>query len=202
VTVRILRKAEYRAMPWKNGGGTTYEVAAFPENDRSLDTFEWRISMAQVETDGPFSNFPDVDRSLGILAGDGLTLRFANQNDITVRHNTSPVRFPADVPVAATLLAGPVLDLNVMTRRNIWSHRVSLCGADIDARLDERTCLRMLIAPDSNLVVHDEDGKRELLPGDAVMFDRATSQLTLATDLDARMFQIDLWRVDELAVVK
>jgi uncharacterized protein len=189
-------------MPWKNGGGITYEVAAFPENHRSLDTFEWRISMARVEADGPFSNFPDVDRSLGIVTGDGLTLRFANQNEIPVRQNTSPVFFPADVPVAATLLAGPVLDLNVMTRRNLWSHQVTLCGADIDAQLDEPTCLRMLIAPDSSLVVHDKDSKRELLPGDAVIFDRAVSQLTLATDPGARMFQIDLWRVDELAVVK
>ena len=61
--MRILRAPDYRVMPWKNGGGTTTEVAVSPEG-AGLDHFDWRISMARVEQDGPFSTFPGIDRTL------------------------------------------------------------------------------------------------------------------------------------------
>ena len=54
--MRILRANQYRCMPWKNGAGVTREVAAWPPEAR-LDDFGWRVSMARVERDGPFSTF-------------------------------------------------------------------------------------------------------------------------------------------------
>ena len=50
-------------MPWKNGGGETAEIAVSPPG-AALDDFDWRLSMARVETDGPFSAFPGIDRTL------------------------------------------------------------------------------------------------------------------------------------------
>ena len=68
--MRILRAGNYRRMKWKNGGGETTEIALFPEN-AGLNDFDWRISMARVESAGPFSLFPGVDRTLSILEGEG-----------------------------------------------------------------------------------------------------------------------------------
>ena len=55
-------------MPWKNGGGETIEIMKWPQ-DGDLSHFDWRISMAQVALDGPFSVFPKIDRHLAVLAG-------------------------------------------------------------------------------------------------------------------------------------
>ena len=60
-------------MRWKNGGGETAEIAVSPPG-AALDAFDWRLSMAKVETDGPFSAFPGIDRTLAILEGEGIRL--------------------------------------------------------------------------------------------------------------------------------
>ena len=71
--MQVVRAASYRRMPWKNGGGETIEMLASPAGV-SLETFDWRISMASVVADGPFSSFAGIDRTLGIIDGAGLVL--------------------------------------------------------------------------------------------------------------------------------
>ena len=70
---RVIRNEDLVRVPWKNGGGTTAEVAAFPEGS-GFETFGWRISMADVASDGPFSLFPGIDRTLIVVEGDGIEL--------------------------------------------------------------------------------------------------------------------------------
>ncbi len=121
--MRIIRAGECRKMPWKNGGGTTTEIAVSPAG-AGLDDFDWRVSMARVEAGGPFSGFAGVDRTLCVLEGEGMTLDISGQRPIVLGHASAPVSFPADQPTAATLSAGPIADLNVMTRRGRMSHDV------------------------------------------------------------------------------
>ena len=73
----LLDPATARAMPWKNGGGSTVELAISPVG-AGLEDFAWRISTAQVAVDGAFSSFPDIDRSLAVLAGNGVCLHRAD----------------------------------------------------------------------------------------------------------------------------
>jgi len=114
------------AQPWKNGGGVTREVAAFPPG-AGMDRFDWRVSIADVGTDGPFSIFPDIDRTLTILSGAGITLDMGGD---TLRLLPGrPVSFPGDQPAAAALLDGPVTDLNVMSRRGKIGHKVAALSA-------------------------------------------------------------------------
>jgi len=117
--MRILRAAEQRRMPWKNGGGTTTEIAVWPA-EAGLDDFDWRVSMARVESDGPFSRFPGVDRSLSILDGAGLMLTVGEARPVALTGDSAALAFAADVPTSATLIAGPITDLNVMTRRGAF----------------------------------------------------------------------------------
>jgi len=121
--MRIIRAADCLVMPWKNGGGTTTEIAVAPEG-ASLNDFDWRISMAHVGQDGPFSSFPDIDRTLSVLTGAGITLAFGDGERIRLDRSSAPYPFAADRAVDGVLVDGPIDDLNVMSRRGRWRHRV------------------------------------------------------------------------------
>lgn len=121
--MRIIRAADCLVMPWKNGGGTTTEIAVAPEG-ASLSDFDWRISMAHVGQDGPFSSFPGIDRTLSVLTGAGITLAFGDGERVALDRSSAPYPFAADRAVDGLLVDGPIDDLNVMSRRGRWRHRV------------------------------------------------------------------------------
>ena len=132
VAPQILRAADRVATPWKNGLGVTREIAVHPPG-ASLDDFDWRLSMANVDAGGPFSNFPGVERLLAVLDG-RLALRIDGRAPIELGADTPPLAFPGDVPVEAELLAGPVTDLNLMSRRG--QVRATLERLHIDAPIE------------------------------------------------------------------
>lgn len=103
-------------MPWKNGGGTTTEIMIWPENADVGTGFEWRVSMADVATDGQFSAFPNYRRSLMVLAGNGLVLTTSGSPDISIGPGDDAIEFNGATPVSARLIDGPVRDFNVMCR--------------------------------------------------------------------------------------
>jgi environmental stress-induced protein Ves len=115
-------------MPWKNGRGETVEIAVFPEG-ATVDTFDWRISMATVAEDGPFSIFPEIDRTLSILEGNGMELAIEGRNETVLTQASVPYAFPADAPTIAQLVDGTITDLNVMSRRGRFSHLVETVSA-------------------------------------------------------------------------
>ena len=69
----VLSPNDYRRMPWKNGLGHTMQIATHPA-DADLASFVWRVSVAEVTQDGPFSPFAGVDRTLVLLTGAGMKL--------------------------------------------------------------------------------------------------------------------------------
>ena len=114
-------------MRWKNGLGETAEIAIAPEG-AALDRFDWRVSMARIEAAGPFSAFPGIDRTLTVLDGAGFRLAVDGQEPVELTPASAPFPFAGDRTAAATLLGGAVTDLNVMTRRDAWWHRVRRFG--------------------------------------------------------------------------
>ncbi|WP_075656779.1 HutD family protein [Pseudochrobactrum sp. B5] len=122
--MQLLKNHQHRRMPWKNGGGVTVEIAVFPA-DASVDNFDWRISTATVASDGPFSVFTGIDRTLSVLEGDGIILSVEGLDDQELKGETPPFSFPADSPTSAKLLGSAITDLNVMTRRGRFTHQVS-----------------------------------------------------------------------------
>ncbi len=121
--MKLIGPADYRHMPWKNGGGTTIEIAVAPAQ-ASLETFDWRVSMATVADPGSFSSFPGIDRTLCVLQGNGIRLDIDGKS-VTLTQSSAPLGFAADAKVAGTPLNGPITDLNVMTRRGRYRHAVS-----------------------------------------------------------------------------
>jgi len=127
--MKILRAAGHKRMPWKNGGGETVEIAISPDG-AGLADFDWRVSMATVASDGPFSSFPGIDRTLSILEGNGMELFIEGREPVLLTQESDPLAFAADISVSATLPDGTITDLNVMTRRNALRHTVARLGID------------------------------------------------------------------------
>ncbi|WP_448953460.1 HutD/Ves family protein [Labrys neptuniae] len=121
--MKLIRFADLTPKPWKNGGGTTTEIAVSPEG-AGFDDFDWRLSVAEVASDGPFSVFPEIDRTLTLIEGNGLTMAIAGREAVTLTTTAAPLAFPGDVPVSASLVDGPIRDFNVMSRRGRFSHEV------------------------------------------------------------------------------
>lgn len=116
-SLRLVRGADLRASPWKNGGGTTREIAVYPP-DAGFDDFVWRMSVADVERSGPFSRFVGVDRTLVLLSGAGMHLVDGRgMAHAMLAEPFACARFPGELALAAELVEGPTRDLNVMLRR-------------------------------------------------------------------------------------
>nr|WP_325264272.1 HutD family protein [uncultured Rhizobium sp.] len=151
--MRILPASDHKRMPWKNGKGETVEIAVFPEA-ASVDDFDWRISMATVAEDGPFSVFADIDRTLSILTGEGIELSVEGEPDRVLRPDTPPHAFPADAVTSARLLSGPITDLNVMTRRGKFIHGVTMLSVSQRVITSNGSDVT-LVLPTSDLVLKD-----------------------------------------------
>lgn len=108
--------------PWKNGGGSTRELACWPPPTgagASLGEFGWRVSVATIAAAGPFSTFPGVDRQIMLLEGDGVCLAGGDWQH-TLGERWQPFVFSGDAAVDCTLLGGVSTDFNLMLRRGAW----------------------------------------------------------------------------------
>jgi hypothetical protein len=112
---RLLTPADYRRMPWRNGAGRTTEIATHPA-DAALDAFDWRVSIADVARDGPFSRFEGIDRTIAVIAGAGMRLEGGGQV-VELAELHEPYAFSGETGIECTLLGGPVRDFNLMLRR-------------------------------------------------------------------------------------
>ncbi|MFD3548652.1 HutD family protein [Streptomyces sp. NPDC058655] len=148
--VRILRAADRRSAVWKNGGGVTREVAARPEGAGAED-FAWRVSLAEVAADGPFSVFPGIDRTLTLAEGAGMDLVVGGARRL-VDERFTPQHFPGDEPTDCRLLDGPVVNFNVMYRR----------GAVRAGTAVVRGCVALAARPGETLLVVALDGSAVL----------------------------------------
>ncbi|MGH8804698.1 MAG: HutD/Ves family protein [Polaromonas sp.] len=120
MTLQRFALADLPATPWKNGGGSTREIACWPPG-AGLDDFGWRVSIATIAAAGPFSVFEGVDRSIMLLDGDGVRLRSGDGRiDHLLDRPHRPFAFSGDAAIACTLLGGPSSDFNVMARRGRW----------------------------------------------------------------------------------
>ncbi|MBW8908282.1 MAG: HutD family protein [Mesorhizobium sp.] len=190
--MRILRAAGYRVMPWKNGGGTTTEIAVSPEA-AGLDDFDWRISIARVETSGPFSSFAGIDRTLAVLEGEGIVLDIAGQPPERLTSASAPLAFPGDVPTSAALIGGPITDLNVMTRRGHISHTVERLPLSGEIRIAP-TAGTTLLLPLGSAVKLLTDAESSLEPLDTLIVGPHGPHLRLQPDGQGLLFVIQLHR--------
>ena len=97
--------------PWRNGGGTTRELLAWPDTR----DWRWRLSVADITRAGPFSTFAGVQRWFAVLAGAGVCLNLGGRVHSLTRASP-PFRFDGGMPAHCTPIDGPTQDFNLMVR--------------------------------------------------------------------------------------
>ena len=142
--LQVLSAAERHAVPWKNRGGVTAQIAVHPAG-AGLEDFDWRISCAQVDSTGPFSRFPGIDRIIVILEGE-LSLVVEGREAVVLSPESAPWAFPGDAVTSGGPLAGTVHDLNVMTRRGRCSARVQRCLVEGRAKFEFTAATTVVLA--------------------------------------------------------
>ena len=177
---RVIPANEYRRERWKNGAGWTRQIVRMPD----CEDWDWRLSIAEIERDAPFSAFPGVERELVLLQGNGLRLRFENGVAVELAPPHGRMRFAGEDALSGELLDGPTHDFNLMWRRDRVAaellHR-PLVGSMLfftepgtgwaihllagQARFDEASGLPALWAGDTALLGNEGAHQRFVLQG-------------------------------------
>ena len=111
MTWNIIRLEDVAPTSWRNGGGTTRELMAWPDSV----AWQWRVSVAEVAQSGPFSSFPGVKRWFAVLAGDGVCLTIDGHLAMLTKSD-QPVAFDGAALTTCELLGGATQDFNLMVR--------------------------------------------------------------------------------------
>jgi environmental stress-induced protein Ves len=170
--MRLLGPADCLRMPWKNGGGSTTQLAIAPPG-AALDDFDWRISSAQVATAGAFSAFPGVDRSLAVLNDGALLLQPQGKQPTLLTADDAPFAFAGEQAIDAALPNGPVVDFNVMTRRAPWRHALQVLSLDGTHRQARGADLMFIYCAQGNVRVECAGGHADCAAGHAVLLDES-----------------------------
>jgi len=113
----IHRFADLAITPWRNGHGRRTDIVTGEG---------WGLSFAWVERAAPFSDYPDIDRVLTLVEGDGFRLDLKGLPSLEVRQTEQPVAFPGDVATECIPFGGTSLVLNLMTTRGRWRPAVEI----------------------------------------------------------------------------
>jgi hypothetical protein len=116
--IKVIRRSSFKAIPWKNGGGITHEAIRVPPTG---DAFRWRVSVAQIDSSGPFSDFAGYDRKMVLLRGRGIALEFGSGERRTLRSAGDWLEFDGAMTTRCELLDGPCVDLNLMVSQSLRS---------------------------------------------------------------------------------
>ena len=120
---KIYSPQSFQTLPWRNGLGSTIELLA--ETPNKNEAFSWRLSIASVANDGPFSDFSGYDRTLLLLEGSGITLNKPNGIFKVLNSSLDYANFKGEDLIDATLHNGPIKDFNIMTLRSICTSSVT-----------------------------------------------------------------------------
>jgi environmental stress-induced protein Ves len=108
-------------MPWANGRGTSYEVVR-----GGGDPWSWRVAIAPVVEDGPFSSLPGVDRWLAVM--DDAPIVLVIDGTECGAHRGEVVAFAGEAQVTARLPGGPTRDCGLMVRRGAAAGSMQVTG--------------------------------------------------------------------------
>lgn len=98
---------------WRNGGGRTRELLAWPQ----AHDWQLRVSVARIDRSGPFSAFAGIWRGFAVLQGAGVVLDLPG-GARTLTPADAPIAFDGEAAPMCHLLDGPTEDLNLMVRRD------------------------------------------------------------------------------------
>ncbi len=130
MTPSIIEMERIAPTPWLNGGGLGRELVAWPAPD------DWavRVSVADIDRDGPFSAYPGVQRWFVVLSGSGVRLRLAERS-VKLTPDNPPLCFDGAPAPGCTLLEGPTRDLNLMLQADRVEGEMKRAAPGIEHRV-------------------------------------------------------------------
>jgi uncharacterized protein len=190
--LQLIPAHEYRRERWRNGLGWTREILRSPQTGEDWD---WRLSIAEIECDGPFSSFPGIERELVLLHGHGVRLRFDDGDVRDVEPPHGRVRFAGERGVSGELIDGPTHDFNLMWRRDridaeLW-HRPLVGSMVLFVEPGERWAVHVL---SGHALAIDGMNRISASSGDTFLLNAASERSRYALDGGGELLIIRLRR--------
>lgn len=183
--MRLIKPEHWLTQPWQNGGGITHQLLRQDDEHGLL----WRLSIAEVASDGPFSHFPGIDRIILLLQGAGFFLQLpAEQVELISPYQ--PFAFAGETPVHCGLIDGAIRDFNLMSRRG--AVRASLEVHSLPYLMepgDDLVCLGVFLAQGTALLTMATK-QLELKTLDLGWQQQPVQTLNLTGSVDAVVFVI------------
>lgn len=192
--MRIIKPETSRRMPWLNGDGETTELAIAPEG-ATFATLDWRLSAAHVAKSGPFSHLAGIDRTLVVTSGHGMTLTGPGMRAVTLTPDSAPVEFAGELAIEATLTNGPVDDLNVMTRRSRYRHKMAVRQLSNETVILSEASVCIVSLRDCDACYQGFGGSGTLRAGDFAILASDEERLVIHPDAPTRLYDIRIWSV-------
>lgn len=179
-------------MPWKNGGGETREILVSPPG-AGLDELDWRISLATIASDGPFSTFKGIERTLCVVRGAGIRLQVASAPPELLLETSPPYTFAGEAAASSTLVAGATVDLNVMSRRGRFRHAVKRLSIEDRLQLPTIATTTIVFCQRGDLQCEADGTVIRLQWEDCVVIEDETSPVSLSAAGTATIMVIELF---------
>ncbi|MBV8740947.1 MAG: HutD family protein [Sinobacteraceae bacterium] len=189
----IIRAADLVPTPWKNGGGVTREILRAPAGGAH---FDWRLSLANIDTEGAFSAFEGYTRTLVLVRGHGLLLRFTGHGESRLTQLGDHVTFDGGWQTYGVPLGGSCVDLNLIAAHHLQRlHTRCLTVQDrlvLDAQQSRHT---LLVCLDAVLGISARDGSEVVLQSlDTAHCEPSDGEITcLPRNGTARLFMAQLF---------
>jgi len=116
MATRIVSADQFVRTDWKNGLGSTLELAI--NEGGTIDNFDWRISIADVKSDGPYSSFEGYTRYLTPIEGEGTALTHNDDHCENLTKFETAI-FDGGSVTVGKLNNGPIKNFNVIAKRGL-----------------------------------------------------------------------------------
>lgn len=120
--ITVISPEYFKTIPWKNGLGSTTELAISPNS--TLADFDWRLSIATVANDGVFSDFSGYERNLILIEGNGLTLKHDSGQVDELSQLLDIANFDGGWQTDGLLTNGTIKDFNIMAKQGYYQTNV------------------------------------------------------------------------------
>jgi uncharacterized protein len=176
----------HRRMPWKNGAGTTTEVAVMPPGS---EDFDWRLAIAELDRSGPFSSFPGIDRLLMMLPGGHVELTI--EGEVRAPRALEVLSFRGEASVSARLVGEAARDINLMLRRGRVAGSMQAVRVEGRQLLAPKGPITALCALEGTVDIGSPGAGATLAPLDCALIEQA-DELALHSPGGAVLAQISI----------
>lgn len=192
--IKIIPQNLFKNIPWKNGKGVTLELAL--NDGGTLNQFDWRLSIAKVDNDGEFSDFNGYTRNLVLIDGKGVLLNH-NESQIDRLDNILDFStFDGSNKTHATLIAGPITDLNLMTRTRDFAGSVETFSGSHKITLKySQLCFVYGLTKDLEVACEQVKIAKNVIAGDLIQINAKRQSNIVVTGQDFLIAYIDKIKV-------